>query len=218
MLGRRAAWIARAVVVAATLAMAHDLTFLARYGSIYGEALAHAGHGQAWTNAVLVSLVVGAGLVLAAAIQLWRLRAAAGAGAALTATIEGSGLCDLGRAWARVAVPLATVVAFLLTVQENIERAAIGARAVDPAILVSPEYAGSLAIVAAVTIAVSFVVALFRWRRDALLARIRATITARLRPRSVRPPLAPAAAPRGSILGRRLGLRAPPGVAIRITA
>ena len=54
MSGRRAAWIARAVVVAATLALAHDLTFLARYGSIYGEALAHAGHGQAWTNAALV--------------------------------------------------------------------------------------------------------------------------------------------------------------------
>src|SRR5204863_460350 len=46
--GRRAAWIARAIVVLAALALAHDLTFLARYGSVYGEALAHAGHGQLW--------------------------------------------------------------------------------------------------------------------------------------------------------------------------
>lgn len=216
MFGRRAAWIARAVVVVVTLALAHDLTFLARYGSIYGEALAHAGHGQAWTTAVLVSLTLGAGLALAAALQLWRLRGASGR--AEQPTNEGSGLRNLGRSWVDLAARLTATVTVLLTIQENIERAAIGARTVDPAILVSPEYAGALAIVAAVAIAVSFVVALFRWRRDALLARIRAAITPRLRPLPARLPLRRADVPRGSILGRRLGLRAPPGVAIRIAA
>jgi hypothetical protein len=216
MLGRRAAWIARAVVLVATLALAHDLTYLARYGSIYGEALAHAGHGQAWTNAVVVSLALGTGLVLAAAIQLRRLRVTAGA--TRTGKVKGSTLVDLGRSWARLAVPLIAVVAVLLTIQENVERAAIGIRTMDPAILVSPEYAGALAIVAAVAIAISFVVALFRWRRDALLARIRGALTRRTRPGPARLPLRAADAPRGSILGRRLGLRAPPTVAIRIAA
>ena len=34
------------------LVLAHDLTFLARYGSRFGEALAHAGHGETWSAAV----------------------------------------------------------------------------------------------------------------------------------------------------------------------
>jgi hypothetical protein len=214
--GRRAAWIARAVVVIVTLALAHDLTFLARYGSIYGEALAHAGHGPAWTNAVMVSLALAAGLVVAAAAQLWRLHTAARA--TPTVTVTKSSLPDLGRSWAGLAARLAAAVVVLLTVQENIERAAIGMRAADPAILVSPEYGGALAIVAVVATAVSFVVALFRWRRDALLARIRATITRPPRPLSAPFPPQRAAAPHGSILGRSRGLRAPPRGAIRIAA
>jgi len=216
MLGRRAAWIARAVVVVVTLALAHDLTYLARYGSIYGEALAHAGHGQAWTNAVQLSLTLGGGLVLGAGIQLWRLRAAA---ATQTGSIARSGPRELGRSWAGLAARLAAVVGVLLTVQENIERAAIGIRTLDPAILVSAEYSGALAIVAAVSIAVSSVVTLFRWRRDALLARIRIAIAPPQHPLSARLPRPTVLAPRGSILGRSLGLRAPPpGVAIRIAA
>jgi hypothetical protein len=220
MFGRRAAWIAHAVIVVVTLALAHDLTFLARYGSIYGEALAHAGHGPAWTTAVLVSLGLGTGLVLAAAVQLWRLRATAGATeAGPRIGIAGTDVRGFGRSWAGWAARLGAVVAVLLTVQENVERAAIGIRAADPAILVSPEYAGALGIVTAVATAAGFVVALFRWRRDALLARIRAAVAPRPRPRSTRLPQRRVAAPSRSILGRGLGLRAPPpGVAIGIAA
>ncbi len=217
MLGRRAAWIARAVVVVVSLALAHDLTFLARYGSVYGEALVHAGHGPTWTNAVLVSLALGTGLVVAAAVQLWRLSAAARA--IRTGRIAMSSVRELVRSWAGLATQLAAVVAVLLTVQENIERAAMGIRTVDPAILVSAEYSGALAIVGVVAIAVGFVLAMFRWRRDALLARIRAALTARPRPLAAHVPMRRSAARRESILGRSLGLRAPPpGGAIRIAA
>ena len=124
MSGRRAAWIARAVVVAATLALAHDLTFLARYGSAYGEALAHAGHGQAWTNAVLVSVGLATAIVVGAAIQLWRIRSAARS--TRDAPVGGPGLREFGRSWVGLAARLAAVVAVLLTVQENIERAREG--------------------------------------------------------------------------------------------
>ncbi len=217
MLGRGAAWIARAIVVVVTLALAHDLTFLARYGSIYGEALAHAGHGPTWTNAVLVSIGLGTGLVVTAAVQLWRLRTAARA--FTTGGIAMSSVRGLGRSGAGLAARLAAVVAVLLTVQENIERAAMGIRAADPAILVSAEYSGAVAIVSAVALAVGFVVALFRWRRDALMARIRAAVAPRPRPLPAHPPARRSAARRESILGRSLGLRAPPpGVAIRIAA
>lgn len=215
--GRRATWIARAIVVAATLALAHDLTFLARYGSAYGEALVHAGHGRTWTNAVLVCIALGAALLVTGGAQLWRLRAAASA--KKTGPRGTLGLRELVGSWAGFAVRLAPVVAVLLTVQENVERAAIGIREPDPAILASNEYPSALAIVAAVAIAVSFIVALFRWRRDALLARIRVTITPR--PRSLPAHLPPrrSDARRGSTLGRSLGLRAPPeGVAITIPA
>jgi hypothetical protein len=137
----------------------------------------------------------------------------------MTAPFAAGRLGDLARSWAGLAIRLGAVVAVLLTVQENIERAAIGIRAADPAILISAEYSGAVAIVAVVAIAVGFVVALFRWRRAALLARIRAAITPRLRPLPAHLPARRSAARRESILGRSLGLRAPPaGVAIRIAA
>lgn len=213
MIGRRAAWISRAIVVAVTLALAHDLTFLVRYGSAYGEALVHAGHGQAWTNAALACVALGVALLLAAGGQLWRLAFAARASAPSTtpAPFAAGRLGDLVRSWAGLAARLGAVVALLLTIQENIERAAIGLQAPDPAILASAEYPAALGIVAAVASAVAFVLALFRWRRDALLARIRAAAA----PRSRRPvrafrPTEPSGIGRRSILGRSLGLRAPP--------
>ncbi|HYN70721.1 MAG TPA: hypothetical protein VEX41_11020 [Candidatus Eisenbacteria bacterium] len=217
MLGPRPSWIARAVVVVVTLALAHDLTFLMRYGSAYGEALVHAGHGETWTNAVLVCLALGAALLIAAAWQLRRLGMAAHATTAgpLTAANVGA----FARSWAGLAARLGLVVAVLLTVQENIERAARGLQAPDPAILASPQYPGALAIMAGVAIAVGLVVALFRWRRGVLLARIRAALAPRPRPlRPHRPPQRSDAV-RSSILGRSLGVRAPPpGVVIRIAA
>ena len=215
--GHRAAWMARAIVVTVTLVLTHDLTFLARYGSAYGEALVHAGHGQVWTNAVLLCHALGVGLLLAAGTQLWRLRAAAHG--TKPAPFAGGQIGDLARSWARIAPQLAIAIVLLLTLQENIERAAIGLRAADPAILASAEYPGALAIVAAVAIAVSFVVALFRWRRDALLARIRSAAAAQPRPTRAHRPTQRSDAGRGSILGRSLGLRAPPaGVARQIAA
>ena len=46
--------IAQLVLGAAAIVGAHDVLFLVRYGSAYGEALAHAGHDGTWTRAVVV--------------------------------------------------------------------------------------------------------------------------------------------------------------------
>src|SRR5262249_4353300 len=101
----------------------------------------------------------------------------------------------------------------LLTTQENVERAAIGEAMPGPGVLLSPEYAGGAWIALAVALAVSLVAALFAWRREVLLACLRAARATlpRIRasvPRRVTHLLAPVE----SVLGRRSALRAPPVV------
>jgi hypothetical protein len=197
------------------LVLAHELVFLARYGSIYNEALVHAGHGQLWSGAVVTSAGLAAVLATLAMLQLVRLgvlaRSRVPLGAGRSGALERRSLV---RSWLRIAIPMALLTAGLLTVQENIERAAIGQVIPGVGVLVSPEYAGGLWITVAVAFAVALVVALFTWHRRALLARVRgprsaqprATDTARPRPgMAVRPPA-------DSLLGRRSALRAPPGL------
>jgi hypothetical protein len=110
---------------------------------------------------------------------------------------------------------MAALTVTLLTIQENVERAAVGAAVPGPAILLTPEYAGGLWIAIAVGLLVGLVAALFRWRLRTLLARLRGARSTPGRAASAtapRPGLA-SLLPRGSLLGRRSALRAPPGVA-----
>ena len=55
-MGRLGIVAAAAVVQLAVLVLAHDLVYLARYGSRYGEALIHSGHGDAWRAAAASSI------------------------------------------------------------------------------------------------------------------------------------------------------------------
>src|SRR5689334_25264189 len=55
------------------LVLSHSLVYLVRYGSAYGEALAHNGHDQAWTLAAWSSAVLGGTLVVAGLVRLLRL-------------------------------------------------------------------------------------------------------------------------------------------------
>ena len=199
----------------AAVVLAHELVFLARYGSRFGEALVHSGHGETWSGAVTTSLLLAAGLgVVALARLAWLgvLVRRRGASAEAQRTLEPRLLL---RIWLRTGVRLAVVGAALLTVQENIERASIGAAAPGIGILLTPEYAGGLWIALAVGLAVGFVAALFEWRHRVLLARLRT-------PRASRPRITSARAPRSgilvlppaeSLLGRRSALRAPPATA-----
>ncbi|HUG30998.1 MAG TPA: hypothetical protein VMQ65_10855 [Candidatus Limnocylindria bacterium] len=215
MSGRLAGFVAAASLQVVALVLAHELVFLARYGSLYGEALVHSGHGETWGGAVTTSVLLAAMLGVVAIGRLAYLamqvrRRGRAAASTPAGTLEPR---LLGRIWLRTGMRLAAVGVVLLTVQENIERASTGAPAPGAGILLTPEYTGGLWIAIAVGLGVGFVAALYEWRRGILLAKLR---TARLRlPRTgaTRAPRRPGitiALPAQSLLGRRSGLRAPP--------
>jgi hypothetical protein len=197
------------------LVLSHSLVYLVRYGSVYGEALAHEGHDLAWAIAVWSSGLLGAGLSLAGLVRLVQLgRAAASrdplasAGSAANRVTATHWLRD----WVLAGLRLALITAMVLTIQENVEHLATGLPLQGPAMLVRPEYPFALAIVVAVSFGVSLVVALYRRRRDELLARLS---RARVSFAVVQPPdlaVRDHLVPPASVLGRIGGLRAPPAL------
>ena len=200
-----------AIVQLATLVLAHDLVYLARYGSRYGEALVHAGHGNGWQAAVTTSAIlagIAALVVTARLVRLHVLLRRSRAGGTL-GRLDRRGLI---RTWVRIAPALALATVGLLTVQENLEQLARTGTVAGLGILLTPEYAGGLWIALAVGLVIGFVIALVAWRLNVLEARLRVAracaqrmpveVTARW-PRVVDQPIA-------SILGRRSALRAPP--------
>lgn len=207
--------ISAAALQLVALVLAHELVFLARFGSRYNEALVHAGHGETWSAAVMTSLTLAIGLLVFGAFRLARLGLLVRRRGASERSDGGPlGPRPLLRAWLRVAPRTAVLSVLLLTIQENLERAAIGQGMLGPGLLLSPEYAGGLWITIAIGLAVGLVAALFEWRRSVLLARLRAsrgrpargTDTVVLRPGIFD------RAPIESLLGRRSALRAPPAV------
>jgi hypothetical protein len=201
------------------LVLAHDLVFLARFGSRYGEALVHSGHGETWSSAVATILAIAAVLVLAGVVRLAQLGILVRAASADAASPAGMGssagaldLRQLLRLWLRVASRIALVGVVLLTVQENLERSSTGGSMPGPGILLSPEYPFALWITLAVGLLVGLVAALFEWRRRALIERLRAARVALPRHTPVAEPRPRYATRRPvvSVLGRRSGLRAPP--------
>lgn len=207
------AFLAAGALQLVALVLAHELVFLARYGSLYGEALVHAGHGAAWTTAAMTSLLLAAGLVVVGAVRLAHLATLVrrrGGG-----TARGGGGLELGAlrdAWLRLGPRTALVGVVLLTIQENLERAVIGQQMPGPVILLTPEYAGGLWIALAVGLLVGLVAALFAWRKRVLLARLR-TMRATLPRGSARLVLRSgllALPPVESVIARRSALRAPP--------
>jgi hypothetical protein len=209
--GRLGIAVAAVVVQLAALVLAHDLVYLARYGSRYGEALVHSGHGVGWQAAVVSSLLLGGiAATVAAARLIWlhrTLRRAPTLGVERRADAR-----TLLGIWLRIGPALAVSTAVLLTLQENIEQAGPLGALGGLGILLTPEYAGGLWIALAVGFVIAAVVALVGWRLRVLEARLR-TARARGRIRTV------ANAPRrtivvhepmASLLGRRSALRAPP--------
>jgi hypothetical protein len=202
-----------AILQVAAVVLAHELVFLARYGSRFGEALVHSGHGQTWTAAITTSMSLGAGLAAFAAIRLARLGLLVRRREAVDG--RGHGALDaraLLRTWLRIGPRLAIAGAVLLSIQENVERALIGAPMPGPGVLLTPEYAGGLWIALAVGLAVGLVAAMFGWHRRALLERLRSTSRPPRRVTSTRArrPGVLVTLPADSLLGRRSGLRAPP--------
>jgi hypothetical protein len=201
-------WLGATATLLVSLVLAHDLAFLARYGSDYGEALAHAGHGPAWTGAVVGSVATAAGLLVAAGIGWHRLRLRARRLAAGSTSAEPGLRAFLGT-WSRATARLLAATGFLLTVQENVERVSSGIAGPDPGLLLSAAYPFAPAIVAAVSIVAAFVFALVGWRRAVLAERIRAAHHPAHGAVPMRPIIGIERLP-AAHLGGRLALRGPP--------
>jgi hypothetical protein len=204
--------VAAAIVQLVALVLAHDLVFLARYGSRYNEELVHAGHGGTWAAAADTSLALGALLAAAGLFRLVRLRLLLRGGPSNTTSSGNLPVRSLLIAWRRAALLIPPTTIVLLTIQENLERWTVTHQVAGPAILLTPEYAGGLWITLLVGLAVALVVALFQWRRATLLARLGAARHRLLRAATnhTRQTGVEVDPPADSLLGRRSALRAPP--------
>ena len=191
--------------------VAHDLVFLLTYGPGYDEALAHSGHDGSWASAVVVVLAAGIGLFGLATWRLYRLggiaRAVAPASGHVPPSASAFGWRLVGLWWR-----LYAATTLLFVIQENLEHQRIGEALPGLSVLGSGQYSDAALVIAVVTLAVAIVGALFRWRRDLLVARIVSALQRRQRrPERVLP--RPAVMRDGrpeSFVGRGLAVRAPP--------
>jgi hypothetical protein len=201
--------VALALVV---FALAHNLTFLVTYGNGSGDALARTGHGAQWTAAVALIAILALALAAAGALRLAQLSRLARDLDDLTASIEHIGLRNLCGHLVRSWLVIFGCALVLFVGAENLEHVAAGLPAPGLSVLGSGEYHGALAIFAAVAFMAAMVDALYRWRRDVLVARIEAARTRWVRAHgSTGRPETPWIDRRhGAISGHRIAGRAPP--------
>lgn len=199
-----------AVTALASLVLAHNLIFIAGYGSRFGAVMAHTGHDHGWTVAALTSIGLAVSLLVVAVRRLQQLRRTARDAGALRLSTE-PGLPAFASRWLGWWVALTLVTALLFVLQENLEHARIGTTLPGVEVLWSAAYPSAIAIILAVALGLSLVAALLGWRSSVLVARISAA-----RPRTScaatpsRRLTEPVDRRQGSILGRRLAGRAPP--------
>jgi len=209
---RRRDLLSLATLSLAALILGHHLVFLTAYGRAYWTMLEYTGHGPVWVVTVATVLILTAGLIFLGVRRLVSLSRTAGAVHTGELTVRDGGLRALTIHVIRLWGVVFSVSLTLFVVNENLERAANDLPAPGLSVLVSsgghPSPILLFVIVAAV---VSLVAALYRWRREILLARIRAARPTwdRSSHRLVTPPEAPGRRPR-SLVGSRLAGRAPP--------
>ena len=177
-----------AFLIAVAFALGHQITYVVEYGSNAGGALARSGHTFDWTLAVasvaLLSILLG-GL---AARELHRLSGRA-RGLANGGSRRSSLAALVGDT---VPLALAVLVASLIVfvIVENLEYAAAGLVSPGLSLLLSPEHQVTLIVFELVSLAVAFVAALYRWRRDVLvelIERARSLFLRRRAPLGARP-------------------------------
>lgn len=215
--GLRAFTITGTLVLAA-LALSHELIYLLAHGSGEGyvRAMQEGGHDRYWTSYVLIVLVVTGCLSVVAAAQWRRLQRLAADVNAGTVRLKGGGL-DRFFALLRLLslrVSAGTIAAYLF--QENVETASIGSPVPGLGALGS-EHAIALPVLVVVSLVVAAVGALVGWRREILLARIRAAAGCPLRvpAATLRPASDGDRLTTNRREGRRNGVRAPPFGLIR---
>ena len=196
-------------------ALAHNLVFLVTFGDGSGQALARTGHGVHWTATVALVAILALALVGAGALRLAQLSGLARNLNDGTVSIEGTGVRDLYGHLVRAWLVILGCALLLFVGAENVEHIAAGLPAPGVSVLGSGEYHGALPIFAVVALVAALIDALYRWRRDVLVARIVAARArwARAR-RSTRRPEVPWIERRhGAIARHRIAGRAPPLVA-----
>jgi len=211
--GRRRDLLSLATLSLAALILGHHLVFLTAYGPEYWTMLERTGHGPVWAITVATVAILTLGLAFLALRRLASLRRLARSIDDGGATVRDGSLRHLAwlvlRVWCEVTV--ASLALFVLN--ENLERAAVGIPTPGFAILAAGIGRTSpIFVFAAVGLAVAFVAGLYRWRRDVLLARIRANRRTWDRSAHVRQPRPSPLLPRrpASVVGSRLAGRAPP--------
>jgi hypothetical protein len=207
----RMGFIVRAAVTAlASLVLAHNLIFIAGYGSRFGAAMARTGHDHGWTLAAATGIFLAGSMLGTAVGRLLQLRRAAHRAGAVSLPTE-PGLRVFAIRWLAWWIALTAITAVLFVLEENFELSRVGASLPGIGVLTSAAYPNAIAIIVAVALGISLVAALLGWRASVLTARIEAAGS------PLRTSAAPALHPRGpvdlrqgSLLGRRLAGRAPP--------
>ena len=201
-----------AVLVLASLAVAHELIYLGAHGTgdAYRLAMTETGHDGYWSNFVIGVGVVSTILLGVGITQLRRVARLASASGAGTLRVRDESIGHLARLvlplWGRVA----TLTAIVFLLQENIETASVGNQ-MPGLYALAGQHGTALPLIVAVSFVVALTRALVRWRRDVLIARMRRTSP----PRQTAPE---APRPVESLLVqsadgvRRNGVRAPPAV------
>lgn len=214
MTGRRLRTLAiRGVFVLGSLALSHEVIYLLAHGlgNGYASAMREGGHDRYWTSFLLVVALVTSGLAIVAVTQFRRLhRLAAGVHTGSVRLGDG-GLDRFPDLLRRLLFRVSTGTAVAYVLQENAETASTGAALPGLGVL-GGEHAIAVPVLLAVGLLVSVIGALVGWRREILLARIRAAAGGRFRvtARVLRPAFA-SDRPTGRCEGRRHGVRAPPG-------
>jgi hypothetical protein len=165
------AWLTGAGMALVALVLAHNLVFLATYGPRYGRALVETGHDAAWTTAFIIAMGLGLALLVAGTWQLRRLaHQARSVGAA--AGPRDPGPSAFAAHFLRLWLGLLPATALLFVLQENLEHLGVGDGLPGLGVVARGGSPLALTIIAAVTFGVALVGALYRWRRDTLVARI----------------------------------------------
>ena len=201
----------------AALALGHELIYVIRHGTgeAYAVAMRQTGHDGYWAGFLMIVFAVTSALVAVTLAQIRRLRRLAAATRAGSVSVHDLGpsrfVSLLGPLWLRLWV--AVVAIYLL--QENLETASTGAGLPGLVGVVGGEHSMAIPVLLTVSLLVAAVGALVGWRREVIIARLRAAAQGRLRASTTAPrPTQVNDRPRSVVEERRNGVRAPPSGAL----
>ncbi len=206
----RGAFVVVALVMA-SLAVSHELIYLVAHGAgdEFAQAMQAGGHDGYWIQFALTIAGVTLALSAVGVRQLRRLRHQADAVSAGRLVVRDTGPAILARMTGRLWLLIAGGTTLAYVAQENIEVFAMTGRLPGLDVITGGQIA-ALPVITLASLVVAVVGGLMRWRRQVLLARIRAALAPIRRAPAPMPRFASAERLRSSTTTRFHGLRAPP--------